>query len=144
MRSNETKWIKPKAFGAQDVTEITALDYKKRKRKWFLRGNRFIVNMALTYPASKDSLLNFGALIIQKLGRMYLARAAMRDLTHETWIEQVDGDSGEMYWRNGHNGATKWEQPWTPRDTLARIRFEKKAAHKEAERQRDLRATGKF
>jgi hypothetical protein len=126
MRTNETKWIKPKCFGTVVVGEISTSDYKKRKKKWYLRGNKFVINMDLTYPATKDKRREDSCVIIQRIGRAYLSRGFVRSLSHETWWEQTDAESGEPFWTNTKNGDARWEQPWTPRDSLARMREELK------------------
>ena len=40
LRTRETRWIKPRAFGQKKVKEMTASECKKRLRAWFFRGNR--------------------------------------------------------------------------------------------------------
>ncbi len=139
-RTKETVWVKPKAFGTSQIREITTTECKKRLKKWWMRGNKRIVNMNLTYPPSHEALYNLAARLIQGIGRMYISRQIARDLTWETWDEEEDLDTGEPFWRKisgsgvveGGEELFKWERPWTPRDSLVRIRAETKEARERA------------
>ena len=142
MRTNEAHWNKPKSFGSQDVKEISTVEYGRRQKKWLLRGNRPIVNMNLCYPKSEAHREGLAATIIQsKLVRMNLSRQIARYARDNIWIEEIDEESGESFWRDSRNGTTKWDEPWTPRDSLARMRQEKKTAAKKRREERRSRKT---
>jgi hypothetical protein len=72
MRTRETRWIKPKAFGTLDVKEITALECKKRLKRWYLKGNKFVLNVNLVYPATRGAKERDAVVIMQTFARMYV------------------------------------------------------------------------
>ena len=127
MRTRETSWIKPKAFGLKQPKEITMNECKKKLKRWFFAGNNVVKRMEMTYPVSHKYLTDTAATKIQKIGRSFLARDEARAVTWATWEEEIDEDTGEPFYRHVLDSYnTKWERPWTPRDTLTRMRAEKK------------------
>lgn len=134
MRTRQTQWIKPKAFGTKAPREVTTTECKRIFKKWWLRGNKVIKYPDMVYPVSHAYLYNTAATKMQKIARAYLARDEAREVTWSTWEEEMDEDTGLPFYRHVLDSYnTKWERPWTPRDSLTRMAQEREDAKKEKE-----------
>ena len=130
-RTRESRWVKPKAFGVGEPKEITMDECKKRMKNYWRRGNKFIDRMDMVYPKSKQWLADTAATKIQSLGRAFLARSEARLVTWTTWAEETDEDTGDIFYRHVLDAYnTQWERPWTPTDSLRRLKRERKEKKK--------------
>lgn len=60
-----------------------------------------------------------------------MARSEAREVVWTTWEEDYDEDTGAKFYRNVLDAYnTRWERPWTPRDSLTRIEQERRDAQK--------------
>ena len=63
---------------------------------------------------------------VRSLGRAFLARSEAREVVWTTWEEEVDEDTGAKFYRRFTDSYdTRWERPWTPRDSLVRMEQER-------------------
>jgi len=121
-RLNKATWVKPKALGSRDIRDVTNEEATRRLRKFIKRGGKVVTKPLLTYPISKPARDTCAAIIIQKIVRSFLARGLVDWIVWDQWKEDVDAESGELFWSNSEQNRAQWEEPWSPKVTLARLR----------------------
>ena len=119
-RLNKSTWVKPKALGTREIRDVTNEEATRRMQKFIKRGGRVIINPLLTYPISHLARDTTAAIIMQKLARSYLARVLVEWIVFDEWKEDVDAESGDLFWSNSERNVAQWEKPWSPSVTMQR------------------------